>query len=88
MDLVEPWPRKAEGHTHLLSVVNRTTRWAKAIPLRSTTAQMVADSFLANWVARFGMPAIITTYQGTQFTSCTWQCMCRALGSKHVQTTA
>ena len=80
--------RTAEGHTHLLTVVDRTTRWAEAIPLQSTTAQVVADYFVANWGARFGLPATITTDQGTQFTGSMWQCMCRALGSKHVQTTA
>ena len=63
-------------------------RWAEAIPLLSTTAQVVADSFVANWVARFGVPASITTDQGTQFTRSTRQCMCKALGSKHVWTTA
>ena len=42
MDLVGPWPRTAEGHTHLLTIVDRTTRWAEAIPLQSTTAQVVA----------------------------------------------
>ena len=88
MDLVGPWPRITEGHTHLLTAMDRTSRWAEAIPLQSTTAQVVADSFVANWVARFGVPATITTDQGTQFTGSIWQCMCRALGSKHVQTTA
>ena len=42
MDLVGPLPRTAEGHTHLLTIVDRTTRWAEAIPLQSTTAQVVA----------------------------------------------
>ena len=88
VDLVGPWPRSEEGHTHLLTVVDRTTRWAEAILLQSTIAQVVADSFVANWVARFGLPATITTDQETQFTGSTWQCMCRALGSKHVPTTA
>ena len=80
VDLVGPWPRPAEGHTLLLTVVDRTARWAEA--------QVVADSFVANWVAFFGVPATITTDQGTQFTGSMWQCMCKALGSKHVQTTA
>ena len=88
VDLVGPWPQSAEGHTHLLTAVDRTTRWTEAIPLQSRTAQVVADSFVANWVARFGMPATITTDLGTQFTSSMWQCMCKALGSKHVRTTA
>ena len=78
VDLVGLWLRTAEDHTHLLRVVDRTTRWAEAIP----------DSFMVNWVARFGVPATITTDQGTQFTGATWQCMCNALGSSHVQTKA
>ena len=56
------------GPPHLLTVVDRTTRWA-------TTAQEVADSFVANWVSRVecGVPATITTDQWTQFTGATWQ---------------
>ena len=83
VDLVGHWPRSADGHSHLLTVVDRTTRWSEAIPLQSTTAQVVADSF----VARFGVPATITTDHGTQFTGGTWQCMCKALGSKHLLVT-
>ena len=64
MDLVGLWPRTVEGHTHLLTVVDRTMRWAEAVQLQSTTAQVVADSFVVNWVARFGVPATITTNQG------------------------
>ena len=88
VDLVGPWPQTAEGHTSLLTVVDRTTRWAEAIPLQSTSVQVVADAFVANWVAHFGVPGTITTDQWTQFTGSTWQCMCKALGSKHVRTTA
>ena len=51
------------GPPHLLTVVDRTTRWAEAIPFYSTTAQEAADSFVANWVSRVegGVPATITT---------------------------
>ena len=58
VDLVGLWPGTTEGHTHLLTVVDRTT---EAIPLLLTTAQVVADSFVVNWVARFGVSATITT---------------------------
>ena len=88
MDLVVPWPWTTEGHTHLLTAVDRTSRWADAIPLQSTTAQVVADSFVANWVARLGVPATITMDQGTQSTDAMWQCMCKVLGDRHMQTTA
>ena len=53
VDLVGLWPRSAEGHAHLLTVVDKTTRWAEEIPLQSTTAQVVADSFVAKLIFRF-----------------------------------
>lgn len=88
VDLVGPWPSSAEGHTHLMTVIDRTTRWTEAIPMQSVTAQSVADAFVRDWVARYGVPSTVTTDQGPQFTSSTWKCMCNTIGAKHVQTTA
>jgi hypothetical protein len=39
-------------------------------------------------VARFGVPTIITSDQGRQFTSSLWAGLTKLLGVKHVQTTA
>jgi transposase InsO family protein len=39
-------------------------------------------------VARFGVPTIITSDQGRQFTSSLWAGLTKLLGIKHVQTTA
>ena len=88
VDLVGPLPTSQEGHSHLMTMIDRSTRWAEVIPLKSTTAESCADSFLANWVARFGSPHTITTDRGTQFTSATWQCLCKTIGSQHILTTS
>jgi hypothetical protein len=56
--------------------------------LRSITATECADAFVATWVARFGVPATITTDRGTQFTSAVWSCLCRTLQIKHITTSA
>jgi len=88
VDLMGPLPMSEKGHTYLLTMVDRATRWPEVTPLSSIAAQEVADAFVATWVACFGVPSIITTDRGTQFTGSVWSCLCRTLGTKHVTTTA
>jgi transposase InsO family protein len=88
VDLVGPLPTSAEGHTHLLTMVDRSTRWLEAIPLRGTTAAAVADSLIAGWISRFGVPSTITSDRGAQFTSALWSALCSRLGINHRLTTA
>lgn len=46
------------------------------------------DAFLSDWVARFGMPATVTTDRGAQFNLALWSSMCTRLGVQHILTTA
>uniref|UniRef100_A0A669E6I5 Gypsy retrotransposon integrase-like protein 1 n=1 Tax=Oreochromis niloticus TaxID=8128 RepID=A0A669E6I5_ORENI len=87
VDLVGPLPQ-SQGFTHLLTVVDRTTRWPEAVPLASTTAAAVAMAFLSTWVSRFGPPADITSDRGPQFVSELWSVMAEGLGIKVHRTTA
>uniref|UniRef100_A0A669CLV2 Gypsy retrotransposon integrase-like protein 1 n=1 Tax=Oreochromis niloticus TaxID=8128 RepID=A0A669CLV2_ORENI len=87
VDLVGPLPQ-SQGFTHLLTVVDRTTRWPEAVPLASTTVATVARAFLSTWVSRFGPPADITSDRGPQFVSELWSAMADGLGVKVHRTTA
>ena len=87
-DLVGPLPSAKGGEQYLLTVIDRTSRWPEAIPLKGLSAVEVADAFTAGWVARFGVPHTMTTDRGTQFTSAVWDSMCRTLGIHHIKTTA
>ena len=87
VDLVGPLP-VSEGCKHLLTIIDRTTRWPEAIPLKGTTAEEVADAFISNWVARYGIPKHITTDRGVQFTSKLWKDLNAALGTQTHFTTA
>ena len=88
VDLVGPLTASSEGFTHVMTIIDRTTRWVEVIPLASTTAVACADALVAGWIARFGVPAIITTDRGVQFTSAVWSVLCKRLGIQHVTTTS
>jgi hypothetical protein len=87
IDLVGPLPPSSGGETQLLMILDRSTRWAEAIPLRSTSAESCATALVNGWVARFGVPQQITSDRGSQFASSVWDSLTRRLGIKSCLTT-
>ncbi len=71
-----------------MTMVDRTTRWLEAVPLKGISASTCIDVFFATWVARFGVPETITTDRGTQFSSASWAAFCSGLGIRHAMTTS
>jgi len=69
-------------------MIDRTSRWIEAVPLKDMEAATCADAFVATWVARFGVPAQLTSDRGRQFTSAIWTHVCQQLGVQHCLTTA
>jgi hypothetical protein len=61
VDIVGPLPPLPRGHTHLLSVIDRTSRWPELFPLRDTSARACADVFTSGWVAPYGVAETMTT---------------------------
>ena len=88
VDLVGPLPASADGYIYIFTIIDRTSRWLEAIPLKEMSAATCSQVFFSHWVSRFGVPATVTSDRGTQFTSDTWQQLCKRLGCKHVTTTS
>ena len=86
VDLVGPLP-SIGGYTHVFTVVDRSTRWPAAYPIKETSTRACIDS-LVQWISGFGVPATVTSDRGSQFTSSAWSSFCKSLGIKHVMTTA
>ena len=57
VDLVGPLPSVEGVFSHLLTVVDRFTRWPEAILLARTDAASVGNAFALHWIARFGVPS-------------------------------
>jgi transposase InsO family protein len=88
VNLVGPLPASSDGHVYLLTIMDRSTRWEVAIPLRNMDASTCTDAFIAYLGAHFGVLATVKTDRGAQFTSALWTGVCTSLGIKHVLTTA
>jgi hypothetical protein len=61
VDLVGPLPASAESFKYEFTMVDRSSRWLKATPLKSMAAEDCVDALISSWVARFGVPSIITS---------------------------
>lgn len=81
MDLATPLLKSAGGHTHILMIIDYTTRYPEAMPLRSILAKVLARELLAI-LSRVGFPSAILTYQGTSFIGQTLKEMWSLLGIK------
>ncbi|GFO36289.1 gypsy retrotransposon integrase 1 [Plakobranchus ocellatus] len=68
IDLVGPIPLSSDTYEYLLMLVDVSTRWAEAVPLRSITAKDVAGA-LFSILVRFGFPKEIQSDRGQQFMS-------------------
>nr|VZI23835.1 unnamed protein product [Spirometra erinaceieuropaei] len=82
-----PFP-PSNGFTHLLTCVDRYTRWAEAIPLPNVQAETIVKAFVSRWVAMFGAPSTVTTDRGVQFESALFQTLLSFLGCTRIRTTA
>ena len=78
----------SNGFSHLLTIVDRFTRWPVAVPIADITAETVADAFAHGWVSTYGVPVAITTDRGSQFSSAIWTQLMSQWGIKSIMTAA
>lgn len=84
LDLVGPLPT-SNNAKYLLTCIDRFTRWPEAWPVDSMCAHTVASVLVSNWIARFGVPDIITTDQGRQFESELMKTLNTMFGIQHIR---
>ena len=80
MDIVGPLPRTERGNRYILTVVDHFTKHVEAYPLQDQEAVSMARVFLNEFVARYGVPYVIHTDQGTNFESNLIKELCKMLG--------
>ena len=67
IDLMGPIdPPSSRGHKYVLGVIDQTTRWVEAVPLRTLTARETCDALLSIF-QRISLPRLVISDNGTNF---------------------
>lgn len=82
VDCVGPLPVSKSGSKFLLTVMCQTTRYPAAFPLRSITTKAVVKA-LSQFVSIFGVPKVIQSDRGSNFTSHMFAQVLKLLGVNH-----
>jgi transposase InsO family protein len=75
-------PKAAEQLKYLVVAIDYSTKWIEAEPLAKITAKNVLHFFKRNILARFGVPTLVISNNGTQFTDQRFQDYLRNIGIK------
>ena len=82
MDFVTGLPRTPKGNDAIWVIVDRLTKTAHFIPVKTTyKGAKLAQLYIKNVVRLHGIPSRIVSDRGTQFTSKFWESLHKALGT-------
>lgn len=82
IDCVGPLPTSKSGCSYLLTIMCQATRYPAAYPLRNITTKSVLKA-LIDFISIFGIPKIIQSDQGTNFTSRVFKEVLKQLRIRH-----
>jgi hypothetical protein len=87
MDIAGPLPVTPSGNKYVLVVVDYLSRYPEAIPMPDQEATTIAAAFINKIVARWGVPRVVITDQGTNFTGNVLKIVYREMGIQRNPTT-
>nr|AAP50978.1 putative polyprotein [Oryza sativa Japonica Group]ABF97988.1 retrotransposon protein, putative, Ty3-gypsy subclass [Oryza sativa Japonica Group] len=83
MDFITGLPRTSSGHDPIWVIVDRLTKVAHFIPVKTTySGRRLAELYMARIVCLHGVPKKIVSDRGSQFTSKFWKKLQVEMGSK------
>ena len=85
VDCVGPLPKSKSGSLYLFTVMCQTTRYPAAFPLHNITARSIIKT---QFISVFGIPKVVQSDQGTNFTLGLFADMLKKLCIRHAQSTA
>lgn len=86
-DIVGPLPVSESGNRYILSIMDHFSRYCEFIALPDQKAEQVARALVHRVITKFGVPKVLLSDQGANFTSDLIRQMCCLLRVRKVQTT-
>jgi transposase InsO family protein len=68
-DILGPLPMTPDGNRFVLVFSDRFSKYTVSIAMKTVTTDEVAEQFVSQWVAHFGVPVVLLTDNGPQFAS-------------------
>ncbi|XP_063596500.1 uncharacterized protein LOC134773250 [Penaeus indicus] len=87
IDCVGPLPKTKKGNKFLLTIMCSSTRYPEAIPLRNITTKNIVPA-LTKFFTTFGIPRIIQSDRGSNFTSNVFKDVMKILNVTQCNSTA
>ena len=87
IDFWGPVEAEDEQKVHILSIIDRSTRWAEAVVVESKNATVVSSKLLTEWCCRYGFPHTIVADQDPTFCDTMLAYLYSQLGIKEAHST-
>ena len=86
VDLWGPIEDENGEKVHILSIIDRATRWAEAVIVENKKSEVVLSALLTTWCCRYGFPSKLITDQDPTFTEAALQNTIKQMGIDGIQT--
>lgn len=88
LDIVGPLDRDDYNYTYILTIQCELTKYVEAFPLHNKSSAEMANCFVNNFILKYGLPSVIATDRGTEFTSQLFKEVCTLLKINKLTSTA
>ncbi|XP_063411880.1 protein NYNRIN-like [Mytilus trossulus] len=86
--IIGPLTLTKKKNKFILAIGDNFTRWMEAYPIPHQDADLVAQKLVMEFIARFGIPLELHTYQGKNFESDLFKSVCNLFQINKTRTTA
>ena len=87
MDLIGPFVPSNQGNRYALTVVDHLSGWAEAFPIKDKSSLAVEEALATEFFPRHGVPEVVITDRGLEFSSKRFTAYLNDLGVQQRQTT-